>query len=347
MDDQTRPYTPPSPTGEPPRSQQPPAPGEQLWPCPRCQTPIPATSVFCPRCGVQLTSTPAAAQSPGMSTAKKVAAGAGAVVLLLFVIGVLASAFGGPRPGVTGVGASPTATALALLPTFAATLEPTPPPTASALPTDPPTPEPTIVPTPTTAPTSAPTPGPTTEPTPTASPTAPPTAPPTPVVVEPEEPEEDFDDGLWEIGTDIAPGTYRTLWDPDSCYWARLSGYSGEIDDIISNNFGSGWQLVTIGRRDVAFESSNCGYWTSDLSRVTDSDTEFGEGTFIVGVDIQPGTYRSSEGDGCYWARLSGFGGTIREVIANDFRSSGRARVQIRARDTGFTSSNCGTWSRD
>ena len=162
------------------------------------------------------------------------------------------------------------------------------------------------------------------------------------------QPDLEFEDGIWEVGTEIMPGTYRTLWDPDYCYWARLSGYSGDVDDIIANSFGSGWQVVTIGRRDVAFESSNCGYWTSDLSPVLDDSTEFGEGTFIVGVDILPGVYRSSgDEDYCYWARLSGFGGTVDDIITNHFQGSGRARVQIKARDAGFTSSGCGTWTAD
>ncbi len=53
---------------------------------------------------------------------------------------------------------------------------------------------------------------------------------------------------------------------------------------------------------DVGFESSGCGKWSSNLSRVTSSMTQFGQGTFIVNTDIKPGTYRSSTGDGCYWA---------------------------------------------
>jgi hypothetical protein len=73
---------------------------------------------------------------------------------------------------------------------------------------------------------------------------------------------------------------------------------------------------------------------------------QFGQGTFIVNTDIKPGTYRSSTGDGCYWARLSGFSGTLSNIIANDFRLSGRALVTIRSTDKGFQSSGCGTWTR-
>ncbi|WP_438351593.1 hypothetical protein ACP8HI_13705 [Paenibacillus sp. FA6] len=36
--------------------------------------------------------------------------------------------------------------------------------------------------------------------------------------------------------------------------------------------------------------------------------SEFSDGTYIVGKDIEPGTYKS-DGSGSYWARLSGFSG--------------------------------------
>ena len=61
---------------------------------------------------------------------------------------------------------------------------------------------------------------------------------------------------------------------------------------------------------------------------------------------MAPGTYRSSLGDGCYWARLSGFGGTLNEIKANDYRTGGRAIVTIKSSDKGFTSSRCGTWTK-
>jgi hypothetical protein len=72
----------------------------------------------------------------------------------------------------------------------------------------------------------------------------------------------------------------------------------------------------------------------------------FGDGTFVVNKDIVPGTYQSSAGvHNCYWARLSGFGGTLHEIIAND-NSGGHATVTIEANDSGFKSGGCGTWQR-
>lgn len=153
-----------------------------------------------------------------------------------------------------------------------------------------------------------------------------------------------FGSGVKLVGTDVKAGTYRTRTAPDGCYWERLSGLGGTMDEIIANEIATGYAVVTIAPSDVAFDSSRCGTWSSDLSAVTASRTSFGEGTFIVGTDMQPGRYRSSEGDGCYWERLSGFGGTPDEIIANDI-ASGPGIVDIAPGDVGFRSSRCGTWS--
>ena len=72
----------------------------------------------------------------------------------------------------------------------------------------------------------------------------------------------------------------------------------------------------------------------------------FGPGTFVVGTDIAAGTWQSNgTGSGCYWARLSGFGGALAEIIANNFGSS-PAVVTVAATDRGFHSSGCGSWSK-
>lgn len=66
---------------------------------------------------------------------------------------------------------------------------------------------------------------------------------------------------------------------------------------------------------------------------------------YRVGEDIQAGTYRS-EGDQCYWARLSGFPGTVGDILANDI-VSGPAYVAIAPSDVAFQTSRCGDWIRE
>jgi hypothetical protein len=125
-------------------------------------------------------------------------------------------------------------------------------------------------------------PDPTEEPEPTEEPTE-----------EPEPSANTFGDGTWVVGTDIKPGTYRAADAGNSCYWERLKNFSGSFGAIISNDNGSGGPLiVTIERSDEGFSTEDCGDWSDDLSPVTSSRNAFGDGTYIVGVDISPGTYR-------------------------------------------------------
>jgi hypothetical protein len=67
------------------------------------------------------------------------------------------------------------------------------------------------------------------------------------------------EDGIYLVGTDIKPGQYKSGPSGD-CYWARLSGTSGDLDDILANHNG-GNSVVTIRKSDKAFETNNCGEW--------------------------------------------------------------------------------------
>jgi hypothetical protein len=71
-----------------------------------------------------------------------------------------------------------------------------------------------------------------------------------------------FGEGKFIVGTDIAPGTWRSSASSGGCYWERLSGFGGTFGDIIANNFSSSIEVVTIAPGDAGFESSGCGTWT-------------------------------------------------------------------------------------
>ena len=72
------------------------------------------------------------------------------------------------------------------------------------------------------------------------------------------------------------------------------------------------------------------------------------DGTYRVGVDILPGTYRSAgprpggESD-CYWARLSSLNST--DIITNDI-STGPQTVKVLPADTAFLTHSCQTWQK-
>ncbi|CAL9494015.1 hypothetical protein SUDANB121_03315 [Nocardiopsis dassonvillei] len=91
-----------------------------------------------------------------------------------------------------------------------------------------------------------------------------------PAAVETPEEEEtsaSVGDGVHRVGDDIEPGIYTTDGpDPDGflpmCYYARLSGLSGELDDIIANNNIEGPGTVEVSESDAALELSGGCEWT-------------------------------------------------------------------------------------
>jgi hypothetical protein len=162
---------------------------------------------------------------------------------------------------------------------------------------------------------------------------------------EQEAPHSNFSDGTYQVGTDIQPGTYRTREGSPGCYYARLRGFSNEINDILANANTYAPAVVTIKPTDAGFQSQGCGTWTKDLSAITGSKTSFGAGTYIVGTDIEPGTYRSSGSSGCYYERLRAFTADMNSIIANG-NTNEPTIVTIAPTDAGFQSQNCGTWTR-
>jgi hypothetical protein len=154
-----------------------------------------------------------------------------------------------------------------------------------------------------------------------------------------------FGPGIHRVGHgDVPPGTYRSRGG-STCYWERLKNFSGQLGGIAANDNAIGPAVVTIAPTDKGFNSHGCATWTSNLARITKSKTRFADGTYIVRVDIAPGTYRARGGEACYWERLRNFSGELGGIIANG-NVTGLAIVTISAGDRGFSSHGCGTWSR-
>ncbi len=67
-------------------------------------------------------------------------------------------------------------------------------------------------------------------------------------------------EGVWTIGVDIEPGTYRTKESPYDCYWAIYTSGTNQ-DDIIQNDIVTGGiPTVTLGEGQD-FETNRCGEW--------------------------------------------------------------------------------------
>ena len=129
--------------------------------------------------------------------------------------------------------------------------------------------------------------------------------------------------GTHLVGTDIEPGIYVGLSGEgilDSCYWARLSNLTGS-DDILANDNAQGLFYLEVLVDDRALETG-CELLPIEQVPVRDEFlTMLPPGTYLVGRDIEAGTYRGLPGDdilnSCYWARISNVSGD-NDILAND-----------------------------
>ena len=108
-----------------------------------------------------------------------------------------------------------------------------------------------------------------------------------------------------------------------------------------------GWSDVDvqIKKSDGYFSTSDMDDWVLVPTGIKGPQaTKFsGDGIYMVGVDIKPGTYKAS-GSG-YWERLRSAGGGFDGIIAND-NPSGKAIVQIKKSDKFFSTSGMSDWTR-
>ena len=174
------------------------------------------------------------------------------------------------------------------------------------------------------------------------------TAPPTTNPPTTQPPAASIKPGTYTVNGQIAPGRYTMPAAKNGCYWERLSGFSGTLDDIIVNDFQAfnGVAIIDIAGSDAGFDfDGDCGnmrLYTPPAALTP----FFAAGAFIVGQDIPAGTYTSTAVAGCYWERNSGMGGSLDDVNANDYVSTGGQQiVTIQPSDVGFHSNDkCGTW---
>jgi hypothetical protein len=150
-------------------------------------------------------------------------------------------------------------------------------------------------------------------------------------------------DGTYAVGTQLPAGTYVT-GATQFCYWERRSAAGSDLSGVIANDFGDGRRIVRISSTDRYFYTEGCGSWTR-LTALGAPAASIGNGVSAVGLHIVPGVYQAPGGPGCYWARLSGFGAELEDIIDNFF-GDGQQVVRIEAGDAGFESADCGTWTR-
>ncbi|MFI6265289.1 hypothetical protein [Micromonospora sp. NPDC051006] len=123
--------------------------------------------------------------------------------------------------------------------------------------------------------------------------------------------------------------------DPDDVY--AETGFAASREQIPEINasltlcpthpYAKKWrETVKRGQRDVDLEAQG---------------RLFGPGTFRVGKEIKPGTYVTTDVEGCYWERQNRSGDIIDNYFTNSAR---RVQVTIRSSDYAFSSERCGEW---
>ncbi|MFI1657744.1 hypothetical protein ACH4ZU_22915 [Streptomyces sp. NPDC020472] len=158
-------------------------------------------------------------------------------------------------------------------------------------------------------------------------------------------------DGDFEVGSDVKPGLYRTTGNKDAeCYWERAKSASGDVDSILANDNVTGTSYVEIKASDKLFKSTGCGTWEAVDAKATGTPkgAPKGNGGMLkVGVDIAPGTYKSTGNKDaeCYWERSKDASHSTDSIIAND-NVTGTAIVKVAASDAYFKTTGCGDWAK-
>lgn len=173
-----------------------------------------------------------------------------------------------------------------------------------------------------------------------------------------------FDDGTYLVGADIPSGVYRSTVVVDSfidygyCYWdvSEESGdwLAGDIGDFVSAGAADG--LPTVALADgMTFTSDGCGDWVAvdiaTLFDATDLETSMPSGAWLVGADIEPGTYLTDTQDFsdveyayCYWDIIDGIDEGWMQSSEGGWTAVRAATVTV---DEGqqFVSEGCGDWT--
>ena len=119
----------------------------------------------------------------------------------------------------------------------------------------------------------------------------------------------------------------------DSCYWARLQGVSGALDDILANDNAMGQFYIEVLEGDAYLETHCQMTPLADWPEPSAMPDNLKPGTYLVGRDIIAGTYKGEAGeevsDWCYWARLNNVAGDLGAIAANHNATGGPFYVEV------------------
>ncbi len=150
---------------------------------------------------------------------------------------------------------------------------------------------------------------------------------------------------LAQIALDIANGT---TGDDVLTLTNKLDVASDFTRELLITAHGYQGQDIPLVSRLIATVTDDRQTVDIALGYVDDFMDGIADGAWHVGSEVLPGTYANLHDGDCAWARLAGFSGLPSDILANGWQEEpGSALVTIGATDTGFESSNCGTWIAD
>lgn len=120
-----------------------------------------------------------------------------------------------------------------------------------------------------------------------------------------------------------------------------------EIEDresaLAERESAVGEKETEVAEADAAIETREKAVGTAEAEAAANT---ISDGTWTVGEDLKPGTYRATSdvGSTCYWGIYkSGSNGD--NIIANDIPGGGRPTVKL-SKGQDFNSTRCGTWQK-
>lgn len=138
---------------------------------------------------------------------------------------------------------------------------------------------------------------------------------------------------------------------------AALSSYAsvkGKYDSlqggIVARESKVSARETEVGKADAAVKTAEAAVKAREEAvtgaEKTKAANTIGDGTWTVGTDIEPGTYRASAdvGSSCYWG-IYATGSNGSNIVDNDLPGGGRPSVALSAGQD-FKSSRCGKWEK-
>ncbi|MDR7166126.1 hypothetical protein J2X12_004180 [Pseudarthrobacter oxydans] len=136
----------------------------------------------------------------------------------------------------------------------------------------------------------------------------------------------------------------------ESSYASMKSKYDTLQNGITARETKVSSREAEVGKADAAVKTAEAAVKVREEAVTgaerTKAANTVGDGTWTVGTDIEPGTYRAAAdvGSSCYWG-IYATGSNGSNIIDNDLPGGGRPSVALNSGQD-FKSSRCGKWEK-